>query len=61
MATEVVLINGVWVLQTVQVQEQNVALTQLSQKSYNFDDMSPVPNSTIEFPNFKISPSGSYS
>lgn len=59
MATEVVLVNGVWVLQTVQ--EQNVALTQLSQKSYNFDDMSPVPNSTIEFPNFKISASGSYS
>jgi hypothetical protein len=59
MATEVVLIDGVWVLQPVQ--EQNVALTQLSQKSYNFDDMSPVPNSTIEFPNFKISPSGSYS
>lgn len=59
MATEVVLIDGVWVLQLVQ--EQNVALTQLSQNSYNFDDMSPVPNSTIEFPNFKISPSGSYS
>ena len=60
MATELVLINGVWVLRTATTTAGNgISITSATDENYDY--IAPFPNSSIEILNFiRLSASGSY-